>query len=285
MRRDGAFGIPRSLAVVGLNLLVAAFALLCLYPFFLAIVTTLKSLAALFGLALWPATPSLNNCLALIAQALAQPSTGHLVNLLAVSFMVVVVSLFLGVTADYAFGRAPFRGRCSTLAVLAMTMLPQVAALSLVFELMSKMEHYNHWWGLTLPYMIFTLPFAVWVVVAFAGQPRRSSGVAYAGAAVSLRGIVRRVVWPALYPALLATGLLAFIAAWNEFMFALTFVLDTTQRSPPMSFSLTDVAGHADAPWATIMAGVALAAFPAIALVLAFQRKTPVDVTCRTARG
>ena len=126
----------RALYKTGLYILVALISLFCLFPFYFAIVTSLKSGTELFSTKLWPEAPSLRNYISLFTIA-EQPFGRHIFNSLGVSAMVVVASLFLGVTAAYALGRITFKGKgLLLLTVLAVSMFPQVAVLSGMFELM-----------------------------------------------------------------------------------------------------------------------------------------------------
>ena len=78
------------------------------------------------------------------------------------------LSLFLALTAAYALGRVQFRGRSMLLlTILGVSMFPQVAVLSGMFELIRWLGLYNNLLGLILSYMIFTLPFTVWVLTTF----------------------------------------------------------------------------------------------------------------------
>ena len=275
----------RALYKTGLYILVALISLFCLFPFYFAIVTSLKSGTELFSTKLWPEAPSLKNYISLFTVA-EQPFGRHIFNSLGVSAMVVVASLFLGVTAAYALGRITFRGKgLLLLTVLAVSMFPQVAVLSGMFELMQAIGFYNHWWGLTLPYMIFTLPFTVWVLTTFVRDLPKELEEAAIMDGCTPWGIITKVFLPVMWPALVTTGLLAFIAAWNEFMFALTFVLDNNQRTVPVSISLISGADKYEIPWGKIMAASVLVTLPLIILVLAFQRKIVGGLTSGAVKG
>jgi len=275
----------RALYKTGLYILVALISLFCLFPFYFAIVTSLKSGTELFSTKLWPEAPSLRNYISLFTIA-EQPFGRHIFNSLGVSAMVVVASLFLGVTAAYALGRITFRGKgLLLLTVLAVSMFPQVAVLSGMFELMQAIGFYNHWWGLTLPYMIFTLPFTVWVLTTFVRDLPKELEEAAIMDGCTPWGIITKVFLPVMWPALVTTGLLAFIAAWNEFMFALTFVLDNNQRTVPVSISLISGADKYEIPWGKIMAASVLVTLPLIILVLAFQRKIVGGLTSGAVKG
>jgi trehalose/maltose transport system permease protein len=97
--------------------------------------------------------------------------------------------------------------------------------------------------------------------------------------------ILRSVFLPLLWPALVSTGLLAFIAAWNEFMFALTFVIDNDQRTVPVSISLITGASRYDIPWGKIMAASVVVTVPLVVLVLVFQRKIVSGLTAGAVKG
>ncbi|KQP20585.1 carbohydrate ABC transporter permease [Pseudorhodoferax sp. Leaf267] len=275
----------RLLGNIGLYTLVAVISLFCLFPFYFAIVTSLKEGTELFSTSLWPAAPTLKNYVNLFTVP-EQPFGRHLFNSVAVSCLVVVVSLLLGVTAAYALGRIHFKGRgLLLLTVLAVSMFPQVAVLSGMFELMQAIGFYNHWWGLTLPYMIFTLPFTVWVLTTFVRDLPKELEEAAIMDGCTPWGIITKVFLPVMWPALVTTGLLAFIAAWNEFLFALTFVLANTDRTVPVSISLISGADKFEIPWGKIMAASVLVTLPLIVLVLAFQRKIVGGLTSGAVKG
>ncbi|KQP43970.1 carbohydrate ABC transporter permease [Pseudorhodoferax sp. Leaf274] len=275
----------RLLGSIGLYALVAVICLFCLFPFYFAIVTSLKQGTELFSTSLWPDAPTLKNYISLFTVP-EQPFGRHLFNSVAVSCLVVVASLLLGVTAAYALGRIQFKGRgLLLLTVLAVSMFPQVAVLSGMFELMQAIGFYNHWWGLTLPYMIFTLPFTVWVLTTFVRDLPKELEEAAIMDGCTPWGVITKVFLPVMWPALVTTGLLAFIAAWNEFMFALTFVLSNADRTVPVSISLISGADKYEIPWGKIMAASVLVTLPLIALVLVFQRKIVGGLTSGAVKG
>jgi trehalose/maltose transport system permease protein len=275
----------RVLGKTGLYVLVLLISLFCLFPFYFAIVTSLKSGTELFSTTLWPAAPSLRNYVSLFTVP-EQPFARHIFNSLGVSLMVVALSLFLGLSAAYALGRIHFKGRgLLLLTVLAVSMFPQVAVLSGMFELMQAIGFYNHWWGLALPYMLFTLPFTVWVLTTFVRELPKELEEAAIMDGCSPWGVLTQVFMPLMWPALVTTGLLAFIAAWNEFLFALTFVLDNNQRTVPVSISLISGAGKHEIPWGKIMAASVLVTLPLIVLVLVFQRRIVGGLTSGAVKG
>lgn len=270
---------------VALYLAAALVVVVSVFPFIYAVSTSFKSGSALFEPVLLPSNWSLGNYISLFTVA-EQPFGRHIVNSVLVSVLVVTISLFLGVTASYALGRISFKGRGVLLtAVLAVSMFPQVAVLAGMFELIRFLGLYNKTLGLVLPYMIFTLPFTVWVLTTFMKQlPKELEEAAIMDGCGPWR-IIKDVFMPLLWPALVSTGLLAFIAAWNEFLFALTFVLDNNERTVPVSIALISGASKYDIPWGNIMAASVLVTVPLLVLVLVFQKKIVSGLTAGAVKG
>lgn len=272
-------------ATAALYTLALLVTLVSVFPFVYAITTSLKTGSELFSTSLWPENGSLANYISLFTVA-EQPFGRHIVNSVVVSTLVVVLSLFLGVTAAYALGRISFKGRGLLLTtILGVSMFPQVAVLAGMFEMIRALGLYNRSLGLVLPYLIFTLPFTVWVLTTFMRQlPKELEEAAIMDGCSPWR-IIKDVFLPLLWPALVSTGLLAFIAAWNEFLFALTFVIDNNERTVPVSISLISGASKYEIPWGKIMAASVLVTLPLIGLVLVFQKKIVSGLTAGAVKG
>jgi trehalose/maltose transport system permease protein len=264
-------------------LLVAAIILYAVFPFYYAIVTSLKAGSQLFAVEYFPTTWNWENYVSVFRE---QPFAHNLLNSVLVSFAVVALSLFFGVTAAFALGRVQFRGRgLLLLTVLGVSMFPQVAVLSGMFELIRGLGLYNNLLGLVISYMIFTLPFTVWVLTTFMRDlPKELEEAAIMDGANPWQ-IIIKVFMPLMWPALVTTGLLAFIAAWNEFLFALTFTLTNTQRTVPVAIALISGASQYELPWGNIMAASVIVTLPVVALVLIFQRRIVSGLTAGAVKG
>ena len=272
-------------ATAALYTLALLVTLVSVFPFVYAITTSLKTGSELFSTSLWPENDRIANYISLFTVA-EQPFGRHVVNSVVVSTLVVVLSLFVGVTAAYALGRISFKGRGLLLTtILGVSMFPQVAVLAGMFEMIRALGLYNRSLGLVLPYLIFTLPFTVWVLTTFMRQlPKELEEAAIMDGCSPWR-IIKDVFLPLLWPALVSTGLLAFIAAWNEFLFALTFVIDNNERTVPVSISLISGASKYEIPWGKIMAASVLVTLPLIGLVLVFQKKIVSGLTAGAVKG
>jgi trehalose/maltose transport system permease protein len=97
--------------------------------------------------------------------------------------------------------------------------------------------------------------------------------------------IITRVFMPLMWPALVTTGLLAFIGAWNEFLFALTFTSNNEQRTVPVAIALLSGATSFEVPWGNIMAASVIVTVPLVVLVLIFQRKIISGLTAGGVKG
>lgn len=275
----------RILKTGGFYLLVILIILYAVVPFFYAIGTSFKRGAELFDPSLFPLSFSFGNYVSVFQE---QPFHKNLFNSIAVSLAVVVMSLFLGVTAAYSLARVRFRGRTLLLlTILAVSMFPQVAVLSGMFQLIRGVGLYNRLPGLMFAYMIFTLPFTVWVLTTFMRDlPTELEEAAIMDGASAWQTITK-VFLPLMWPALVTTGLLAFIAAWNEFLFALTFMLTNEQRTVPVAIAVMSGSkgGAFEIPWGNIMAASVIVTVPLILLVLIFQRRIVAGLTQGAVKG
>lgn len=271
------------LQAVGFYALVVAIVLFAVFPFYYAILSSLESGSALFEVNYWPEEFNIANYTSVFSE---QPFGRNIFNSIFVAVVVVALSLFLGVTASYALGRVQFRGRAVLLlTILGVSMFPQVAVLSGMFELIRFFGIYNSLPGLILSNMILTLPFTVWVLTTFMRElPKELEEAAFVDGATPWV-VVYKVFLPLMWPALVTTGLLAFIAAWNEFLFALTFTLSNDMRTVPVAIALITGASQHELPWGNIMAASVIVTVPLIVLVLIFQRKIVSGLTAGAVKG
>jgi trehalose/maltose transport system permease protein len=268
---------------LGFTALVALIVLYAVFPFCYAIITSLESGSQLFQVSYLPRFWNWDNYLAVFQQ---QPFASNIFNSVSVALVVVGASLLLGVTAAYALARVHFRGRSLLLlTILGVSMFPQVAVLSGMFELVRFLGLYNHLTSLMLSYLIFTLPFTVWVLTTFLQELPVELEEAAVLDGANPWTIVYRVFLPVLWPALVTAGLLAFIAAWNELLFALTFTLTDEQRTVPVAIALISGASQHELPWGRIMAASVIVTVPIVALVLVFQRRIVSGLTAGAVKG
>jgi len=264
-------------------LLVAVIVLVSVFPFYYAILTSFKSGTALFEINYLPRHFSLDNYVSVLTTGVFVRNFG---NSILVATSVVMLALFLAVTAAFALARVSFRGRGLLLmTILAVSMFPQIAVLAGLFELVRAFGLFNTPFALIFSYTIFTLPFTVWVLTTFMRDlPMEIEEAAIVDGA-SPWVIITKVFMPLMWPALVTTGLLAFIAAWNEFLFALTFTSSNETRTVPVAIALLSGASQYEIPWGRIMAASVIVTVPLVVLVLIFQRKIVQGLTAGGVKG
>jgi len=265
------------------GLVVAALLLFLLFPVYWAVVTSLKSGSALFELDYLPPRPAWDN----YAGVFAEQAFGlNILNSLIVACTTVAAALALGLFAAYSLSRVDFRGRRLLLyCILGVSMFPQIAVLTGMFELINRLGLYDRPLGLSLSYLIFTLPFTVWVLTAFMRElPVELEDAARVDGAGAFTVVVR-IFLPLMGPALATSGLLAFIVAWNEFLFALTFTLTNLARTVPVAIALISGASEHELPWGRIMAASVIVTLPLVLLALACQRRIVAGLTAGSLRG
>lgn len=263
--------------------LVIFIVVVMVFPFYYAILTSFKSGTDIYRVNYWPVSFDLDNYTQVFQNA---AFLRNLLNSVIVATLTVALSLVLSVTASYALSRVNFRGRGLLLmTILAVSMFPQIAVLAGLFELIRFYSLFNSLWALIFSYTIFSLPFTVWVLTTFMRDlPVEIEEAAIVDGATPWI-IIWRVFMPLLWPALVTTGLLAFIAAWNEYLFALTFTSDNNSRTVPVAISLFSGVSQHEVPWGTIMAASVLVTAPLVVLVLIFQRKIISGLTAGGVKG
>ena len=264
-------------------LLLAGFFLYAAFPLYYAVISSLQHGSQLFEPTYLPRSANLENYVAVFGE---QPFGRSILNSFAVGLGTVAVTLFLATLAAYALGRIRFRGRRSVLfAFLTVSMFPQVAVLSGMFELIRWLGLYNTLPALVLSYLVLTLPFSIWVLTAFMRElPTEIEEAAILDGA-SRWTILTRILAPLAVPAIVTTGLLALIIAWNEFLFALTFSLGPESRTVPVAIALISGASQHELPWGVLMAASVVVAVPLVAIVLLFQGRIVSGLTTGALKG
>ena len=256
-----------------------------LFPFYWALKTSLTPSGELPQSALkwFPTNPTFQNYV-LVFQGSA--FARNLLNSLVVAAGTVIISLLLSALASYALGKFRFRGKTALMyIILGVSVFPQIAVLGGMYSTIRSLGLYNTWGGLILSYMIFTLPFTIWVLTSFVRQiPGELEEAALMDGATPLQTLFK-VMLPVMLPALVTTGLLAFINAWNEYLFALTYTSDDSARTVPVAIGSFSGASQYANPFAQIMAASVIVTIPLIILVLVFQRNIVSGLTAGAVKG
>ncbi|NQZ32561.1 MAG: carbohydrate ABC transporter permease [Oceanospirillaceae bacterium] len=275
--------LPTIVKRTALYFAVAVVVVIAVFPFYYAIITSFKTGTQLFEVNYFPTSFNLENYQSVLG---GRHFIRNIGNSIFISFVTVVAALFLAITASYALARVKFKGRGLLLmTILGISMFPQIAVLAGLFELVRFLGIYNTPWAMILSYTIFTLPFTVWVLTTFMrGLPIEIEEAAIVDGATPWI-IITKVFMPLMWPALVTTGLLAFIGAWNEFLFALTFTVSETTRTVPVAIALISGMSQHETPWGAIMAASVIVTVPLVLLVFVFQRKIVSGLTAGGVKG
>jgi len=277
--------LPYILGRIGFWLLVVAIAIFTLFPFYWALNSSFKSEQEIMGTASYvPSDPTLINYQSVLSNANFIRALG---NSALVSGLTVLLALSVGSFAAYALGRIQFRGRTAMLyAVLSMTMFPQISVLAGLFAIVKDLGVFGSPLALIISYPIFTLPFTVWVLTSFfRGLPGEIEQAAYVDGATTFQTF-HMILLPLTAPALVTTGLLAFISAWNEYLFALTFTItDPGSYTVPVAIALFSGNVARQEPIAEVMAAAMVVTLPLLALVLVFQNRIVEGLTAGAVKG
>jgi len=197
----------------------------------------------------------------------------YVLNSALVSLGTVVGSVIVATLGGYGFARYRFRGRTALFVVALMTMMvPFQALLTPMYSVLVFLHLQNSLLGLTLVYITFQMPFALFVMRnAFAEVPQEIEDAAAMDGASTLSTLMRVMV-PVAKPAIATVALFAFFSAWNEFLAALIFLSDQTNFTLPV-FLTTLVTGHLGAiNWGVLEAGVVVTIVPCLIIFLLLQR-------------
>jgi trehalose/maltose transport system permease protein len=273
-------------------LIVLAIFVYMLFPFYWAINSSLKTEAQL---QMTPATfvpraPQTEEVTFSLANygAVFQNDTfvRGLINSVIVAVSTTALSLVVGAFAAFALGKLRFRGKTPSMyVILAMTMFPQVAVLTGLYAVITALN-IPAIPSMILSYLLFTLPFTVWVLTSFfQGLPTEIMQSAQVDGASPFQTFYL-ILLPLTAPALVTTGLLAFINAWNEYIFALTFTsIQPQARTVPVAIALFTGQFARQEPFGEIMAAAVIVTIPLIALVLIFQNRIVEGLTAGAVKG
>jgi multiple sugar transport system permease protein len=262
------------LAYVG----IAAIVVYCLAPFYWMIVSALRRPSDQFSNDLVPNPPSLENL-----RAAFNPANGFaraLLNSLIVAGTATLLTLIIGTFTAYALARLEFRFKTLVLSVIiATSMFPGILVVVPLFNLFVNINWINTYQSMILPDLSFALPLAVWnLTVFFRQMPFELEEAAQIDGATPAQAF-RKVILPLAAPGVFTTAILAFIAAWNEFIIALSMINRNDMKVANVIVSQFTGQYKFDQPYGTIMAAGVVVTIPLVVMILLFQRRIVEGLT------
>lgn len=188
-----------------------------------------------------------------------------------VSLATTFLCLFVGSLAAFALSRLNVKGRFGILMViLSVSMFPQIALVGPLYLVATNLGLLDTYTALIITYLALGLPLVTWVLFGYFETLPREIDEAARMDGVSVPGLLWHIILPMSLPSLVTTGLLAFITAWNEFLFALAFTSNIDRQTIPVG--IANFTNLYYVPWGDIAAASAVVTVPLIVLVLFFQR-------------
>jgi multiple sugar transport system permease protein len=255
--------------LLGLYLPLAAFLFFALFPFYWMAISAFKANRELYNLQarrLWIQEPTLEQFRELFQKTAA---LRWLWNSFFVSGLTALLSLCMGVMAGYALARLKFPGAEPLgLATFITYLVPTTLLFIPLASVVQALGLSNTIWSLVVTYPTFLIPFCTWMLIAyFKSIPREMEECAMIDGCGRIAALVR-IVLPVAIPGVVFCGMFSFTLSWNEFVYALTFVSATTQKTMSVAVPTELIRGDAYF-WGELMAASLIGSVP-VALLYSF---------------
>jgi ABC-type glycerol-3-phosphate transport system permease component len=259
---------------------ISAFAL---FPIYYVAITSLKPRSEIYTRTpdLWPSNPQWHQ----YTRVLGEGHVGRaLVNSLIIAGATTLICVVVAGMAAYALARLdiPLK-RTLLMLILTTQMFPLVVLIIPLFVLMRNADLIGTYQGLVITYLAFTVPLAIWIMRGFIVTiPEELEHAAMIDGATRV-GAMFRVILPIAGPGLVATATLSFIAAWNEFMLALTFMNEEQRKTLPLV--LQSFVGRGDTDWGAVMATSVIYTLPVVIFFLLLRKRLMLGMTAGAVKG
>ncbi|XHX76020.1 MAG: carbohydrate ABC transporter permease [Stenomitos frigidus ULC029] len=264
---------------------VIAIAIFCLAPMLWQVLTSFKvneDIAAVPNV-YFPTRLTLNHYIELFSR---RPFLRYILNSAIVSLISTIACLTIGSPAAYALARLrPLGGKIIQAAVLLITLFPGILLLQGLLEIVQFFHLGNNYLALIIPYTAINLPLTILVMRSFFEQLPKDLEDAAKVDGYSIWQMLVQIVMPLTLPALVTTGILTFIFAWNEYIFALTFLTEESMKTIPVASAQIGGSSVFEIPYGPIAAATVIGTIPLVILVLFFQRQIVQGLTAGAVKG
>lgn len=266
---EGGMGYLQSLPrrVVTIYLPLAVFVFVLLFPFYWMAVTALKPNEEMTAYdrfsPFWVVNPTFEHIRYLLFET-SYP--GWLLNTIIISTAATFLSLFASVFAAYAIERLRFSGsRPTGLAIFLAYLVPPSILFIPLSVMVFNLGLYDTRFALILTYPTFLIPFCTWLLMGyFRSIPYELEECALIDGA-SRWQILTKIILPLSVPGLISAGIFAFTLSWNEFIYALTFIQSSENKTVPVGV-LTELVRSDVYEWGALMAGALIGSLPVVIL-------------------
>jgi multiple sugar transport system permease protein len=214
------------------------------------------------------------------------PFIKPLINSIGIALITTAISIVLASFAAYAIARLEFPGKRLILAgALAIAMFPPISTVGPLFDMWRALGLYDTWLGLIIPYLTFSLPLAIYVLVAFFREiPWELEQAAQVDGATPFQAFTKVIV-PLAAPGVFTAAILVFIFCWNDFLFAISLTSSDASRTVPAALAFFTGESSFTAPTGSIAAAAVVVTVPIILFVLIFQRRIVAGLTAGAVKG
>ncbi|WP_242830502.1 carbohydrate ABC transporter permease [Desulfitobacterium hafniense] len=256
-----------------------------LFPIFWMVSTSFKTNLDVFKMPpeLWPSQPTLENYIGLASGI--NPIPRFFFNSFITALLTVVLTTVLAVFAGYALSRLKFKFRDQILvSVLLTQMFPLVVMLAPLYLLYVKAHLLNTYLGMVIAFTSFALPFGIWMIKGFIDSVPVEVEQAAMVDGCSRMQALRTVVLPLITPGIVATGIFAFLDAWNNLLFPLTLTNEIAMKTLPAGMVMA-FSGQFKSDWSGMMAASFITTLPVLIIFIFLQRYLVEGLTGGAVKG
>ena len=212
--------------------------------------------------------------------------TRALINSIGIALISTILAVVLAAMAAYAIARLEFPGKLVILGgALAIAMFPAISTVGPLFDMWRNLGLYDTYAGLIIPYLTFSLPLAIYILVAFFREiPWDLEQAAQVDGATPFQAF-RKVIVPLAAPGMFTAAILVFIFCWNDFVFAISLTSSDSSRTVPAALAFFTGDSQFTQPTGSIAAAAVLVTVPIIIFVLFFQRRIVAGLTAGAVKG
>ncbi len=205
-------------------------------------------------------------------------------NTISISLLTTLLSVFLASTAAFAFSQFKFKGRRLGLYLFIITqMFPGAILVVPLYSIFKNLGLFNSYTGLIIAYATTAVPFCVWMLKSYMDTIPKDIVEAARIDGLNEFGIFYKIIVPLSMPGIVVTSFFAFITAWNEFMFAMTFITKKELYTIPVG--LKTFLSQFDTSWHYLSAGAVVITIPALIIFLFAQKKLVDGLTLGGVKG
>jgi len=266
---------------------IALVVIFALIPVLWLISISLKPPEALTDQKFIPSDVSFDNYKSLFEGGIDDsPFIKPLINSIGIALITTAISIVLASFCAYAIARLEFPGKRVILAgALAIAMFPPISTVGPLFDMWRALGLYDTWLGLIIPYLTFSLPLAIYVLVAFFREiPWELEQAAQVDGATPFQAFTKVIV-PLAAPGVFTAAILVFIFCWNDFLFAISLTSSDASRTVNAALAFFTGESSFTAPTGSIAAAAVVVTVPIIVFVLIFQRRIVAGLTAGAVKG